>query len=41
MPMEQCFEIIAGDSGQAFDPVLAGVFLDLREQVQKIREENG
>ena len=41
LPMEQCFEIIAEDSGQAFDPVLAGVFLDLREQVQKIREENG
>ena len=36
MPLEQCFEIIQKGSGQDFDPVLAEVFLDIREKVEKI-----
>ena len=38
LPLETCFEIIREGSGQDFDPILAEIFLDLREEVQKIRE---
>lgn len=34
MPLEQCFEIIADGSGQAFEPLLAEVFLDIREKIE-------
>ena len=35
MPLEQCFEIIADGSGQAFEPLLAEVFLDIREKIEQ------
>lgn len=34
MPLEKCFEIIAEDSGQAFEPVLAETFLDICDKVK-------
>ena len=34
MPLEQCFEIIAKGSGQAFEPLLVEVFLDIREKIE-------
>jgi len=34
MPLEQCFEIIADGSGQAFEPILVEVFLDIRNKVE-------
>lgn len=40
MPLDQCFEIIERGSGQDFDPFIAEVFLELREEVSKI-VENG
>ena len=33
MPLEQCFRIMEDGSGQDFDPVIAEVFLDMREKV--------
>lgn len=36
MPLEQCFDIISEGSGQDFDPVLAEVFLDIRDQVNQV-----
>ena len=38
MPLEQCFAIIEEGSGRDFDPTLAGIFLELRDQVAAIRE---
>lgn len=35
MPLEQCFEIIAEGSGQAFEPLLVEVFLDIREKIEQ------
>lgn len=34
MPLEQCFEIIADGSGQAFEPLLVEVFLEIRDKVE-------
>ena len=34
MPLEQCFEIIADGSGQAFEPLLVEVFLDIRDKIE-------
>ncbi len=39
MPLEKCFEIIQEGSGQDFDPVLAEVFLDIRDKVEEIHKE--
>ncbi|MBQ9119286.1 MAG: HD domain-containing protein [Lachnospiraceae bacterium] len=39
MPLEKCFEIILEGSGQDFDPVLAEIFLDMKEQVTKVHQE--
>lgn len=39
MPLDQCFEIIMEGSGRDFDPVLAEVFLDIRERVAQIHGE--
>lgn len=39
MPLEKCFEIIQEGSGQDFDPVLAEVFLDIRDKVEAIHKE--
>lgn len=37
--MEQCFEIIREGSGRDFDPVLAEVFLDIKEKVVRIHND--
>ncbi len=39
MPLEKCFEIIQEGSGQHFDPMLVEVFLDIREQVEKVHSD--
>lgn len=36
MPLEQCFEIIGEGSGQDFDPIIAEVFLDIKDKVEQI-----
>jgi len=36
MPLEQCFAIISEGSGQDFDPVIAEVFLDIKDKVEQI-----
>ena len=36
MSLEQCFAIIEQGSGQDFDPLIADVFLECREKVEKI-----
>ncbi|MDD6188503.1 MAG: HD domain-containing protein [Clostridiales bacterium] len=38
LPLETCFEIIQEGSGQDFDPILAEIFLDLRHEVQQVKE---
>lgn len=40
LPLETCFEIIQEGSGQDFDPILAEIFLDLREEVERVKESN-
>ena len=39
MPLEQCFEIIRQGSGQDFDPLIAEIFLESREKVEKVHAE--
>lgn len=39
MPLEECFAIIEKGSGTDFDPALAGLFLDAREDVAQIVKE--
>ena len=36
MEMDQCFDIIRDGSGRDFDPIVAGVFLEIRDKVEKI-----
>lgn len=36
MPLDICFKIIEEGQGQDFDPVIAGVFIDIREKVEEI-----
>lgn len=36
MPMDFCFKIIEEGQGKDFDPVIAGVFIDIREKVEEI-----
>lgn len=40
MPLDQCFEIIERGSGQDFDPFIAEVFLELREEVGQVVENS-
>ena len=40
MPLEKCFEIIQEGSGQAFEPQLVEVFLDIRDQVRTEHERS-
>lgn len=37
LPLDTCFEIILEGSGQDFDPIIAEAFLDMREEVSRIR----
>ena len=39
MPLDKCFDIILEGSGQDFEPILVEVFLDIREEVEKIHNE--
>lgn len=39
MPMEECFAIIKNGSGQDFDPVIADVFLKIRDKVECIHND--
>ena len=41
LPLDTCFKIIQDGSGQDFDPVLAEVFLDLRGEVEKVKNNMG
>ena len=36
MPLDKCFQIIEDGIGTDFDPVIARVFLDMRDQVEKV-----
>lgn len=36
MPLDKCFEIIENGSGQDFDPIIAEVFLEMREEIMTI-----
>lgn len=36
MPLDKCFDIIRQGSGTDFDPVIADLFLDIREKVEEI-----
>lgn len=36
MPLQQCFAIISEGSGQDFEPVIAEVFLDIKDKVEQI-----
>lgn len=36
MPLDTCFKIIEEGQGQDFDPVIAGVFIEIREKVEEI-----
>ncbi|MGN1060517.1 MAG: HD-GYP domain-containing protein [Candidatus Coproplasma sp.] len=36
MPLEECFKIISDGAGRDFDPIVADVFLDMRESVEEI-----
>ena len=36
LPLEQCFEMILEESGISFDPLLAEVFLSIREKVKNV-----
>lgn len=36
MPLEKCFGIIEQGSGQDFDPIVAEVFLDIRDKVEAV-----
>ena len=39
MPMDKCFEIIEQGSGQDFDPLIAEIFLDIRDRVEAVHRE--
>lgn len=39
MPLEKCFEIIKEGMGEDFDPLIARVFLDIRDKVEAVHSE--
>lgn len=39
MPLDKCFEIIEQGSGQDFDPLIAEIFLDIRDKVEMVHRE--
>lgn len=41
MPLDKCFDIIREGSGQDFDPRLVEVFLDIRDDVEKVHHDAG
>lgn len=36
LPLEECFHIIEEGSGQDFDPIIAEVFLDMKDRITKV-----
>lgn len=40
MPVDECFEIIEKGAGTDFDPVLAKLFLDARDEVIELMRAN-
>ena len=41
LTMDECFDIIKKDSGQAFDPAIVETFVGLRDEVEKLHAEFG
>lgn len=41
MPLDKCFDIIEEESGQAFDPMIAEIFLDIKDKVEEIHNKFG
>ena len=39
MPLDKCFDIIFEGSGQDFEPMLVEVFLDIRDEVEKVHND--
>lgn len=39
MPLDKCFEIIKNGSGKDFDPLIAEIFIDIRDKVEKVHAE--
>ncbi len=39
MPLDRCFEIIEQGSGQDFDPLIADLFIDIRDKVESVHKE--
>lgn len=39
MPLDKCFEIIEKGAGKDFDPIIAEVFVDIREKVEKVHND--
>lgn len=39
MPLDKCFSIIEQGSGQDFDPLIAEIFLEMRDKVEKVHSE--
>ena len=39
MPMDKCFAIMEDGKGKDFDPIIAGVFIEIREKVEKVHHE--
>lgn len=39
MPLDKCFQIIAEGRGKDFDPVLVDIFLDIRDEVEKVHAD--
>ena len=38
LPLDTCFQIIAEGSGRDFEPLLAETFLQLREEIEMIKD---
>lgn len=39
MPIDECFKIIEDGRGENFDPLIADIFLDIRDKVIAVHEE--
>ena len=39
MPLDKCFEIIKNGEGTDFDPLIAEIFVDIRDKVEKVHAE--
>lgn len=39
MPMDKCFEIIESGSGQDFDPLIAEIFIEISDKVEKVHSD--